>query len=289
MEFLIVSGLSGAGKSTVMSILEDSGFFCVDNLPPVLIPKFAEVCLAGMGSYERVAMVCDIRAGEQFDGLFQAMDTLKAMEFRYKVLFVDADTAAIIQRYKETRRSHPLLAETGSLSKAVERERAAMEPLRARADYIITTTTLPVRKLRGQVLDMFAPHRNTVSEMSISVTSFGFKYGIPLEADLVFDVRFLPNPFYVAELRPLTGLDKGVADYVFATPSAQELMEHLRGLMDFLLPHFVEEGKSALVIAVGCTGGRHRAVAVTHALCEYIQGLGYGAGGIGRASCRVRV
>ena len=278
MEFLIVSGLSGAGKSTVMSILEDSGFFCVDNLPPVLIPKFAAVCLAGMGSYERVAMVCDIRAGEQFDGLFQAMDTLKAMEFRYKVLFVDADTAAIIQRYKETRRSHPLLAETGSLSKAVERERAAMEPLRARADYIITTTTLPVRKLRGQVLDMFAPHRNTVSEMSISVTSFGFKYGIPLEADLVFDVRFLPNPFYVAELRPLTGLDKGVADYVFATPSAQELMEHLRGLMDFLLPHFVEEGKSALVIAVGCTGGRHRSVAVTHALCEYIQGLGYGAG-----------
>ncbi len=278
MEFLIVSGLSGAGKSTVMSILEDSGFFCVDNLPPVLIPKFAEVCLAGMGSYERVAMVCDIRAGEQFDGLFQAMDTLKAMEFRYKVLFVDADTAAIIQRYKETRRSHPLLAETGSLSKAVERERAAMEPLRARADYIITTTTLPVRKLRGQVLDMFAPHRNTVSEMSISITSFGFKYGIPLEADLVFDVRFLPNPFYVAELRPLTGLDKGVADYVFATPSAQELMEHLRGLMDFLLPHFVEEGKSALVIAVGCTGGRHRSVAVTHALCEYIQGLGYGAG-----------
>ena len=278
MEFLIVSGLSGAGKSTVMSILEDSGFFCVDNLPPVLIPKFAEVCLAGMGSYERVAMVCDIRAGEQFDGLFQAMDTLKAMEFRYKVLFVDADTAAIIQRYKETRRSHPLLSETGSLSKAVERERAAMEPLRARADYIITTTTLPVRKLRGQVLDMFAPHRNTVSEMSISVTSFGFKYGIPLEADLVFDVRFLPNPFYVAELRPLTGLDKGVADYVFATPSAQELMEHLRGLMDFLLPHFVEEGKSALVIAVGSCGGRHRSVSVAHALCEYIQGLGYGAG-----------
>ena len=278
MEFLIVSGLSGAGKSTVMSILEDSGFFCVDNLPPVLIPKFAEVCLAGMGSYERVAMVCDIRAGEQFDGLFQAMDTLKAMEFRYKVLFVDADDAAIIKRYKETRRSHPLLAEMGGLAQAVERERAAMEPLRARADYIITTTTLPVRKLRGQVLDMFAPHRNTVSEMSISVTSFGFKYGIPLEAGLVFDVRFLPNPFYVAELRPLTGLDKGVADYVFATPSAQELMEHLRGLMDFLLPHFVEEGKSALVIAVGCTGGRHRSVAVTHALCEYIQGLGYGAG-----------
>ena len=270
MEFLIVSGLSGAGKSTVMSILEDSGFFCVDNLPPVLIPKFAEVCLAGAGSYERVAMVCDIRAGEQFDGLFEAMDALSAMEFHYKVLFVDADDATIIKRYKETRRGHPLLAEAGSLSKAVERERAAMEPLRARADYIITTSSLPVRKLRGQVLDMFARNQKSANEMSVT--------GIPLEADLVFDVRFLPNPFYVEDLRPLTGLDQGVSDYVFASPSAQELMEHLRGLMDFLLPHFVEEGKSALVIAVGCTGGRHRSVAVTHALCEYIQGLGYAAG-----------
>ena len=279
MDFLIVSGLSGAGKSTVMSILEDSGFFCVDNLPPVLIPKFAELCLAGAGAYERVAMVCDIRGGENFDGLFEAMDTLRAMQFQYKVLFVDADDAAIIQRYKETRRSHPLLEEAGSLTRAVERERNVMEPVRARADYIINSTTLPVRKLRGQVLDMFAPHRrSSLKEMSVSVTSFGFKYGIPLEADLVFDVRFLPNPFYVPELRPLTGLDRGVADYVFASSAARELMGHLHGLMDFLLPHFVEEGKSALVIAVGCTGGRHRSVAVTHALCEYIQGLGYAAG-----------
>lgn len=278
MEFLIVSGLSGAGKSTVMSILEDSGFFCVDNLPPVLIPKFAELCLAGTGAYERVAMVCDIRGGENFDGLFEAMETLRSMKFQYKVLFVEADAAAIIKRYKETRRSHPLLAEAGSLPGAVELEHTVMEPVRRRADYIITTTSLPVQKLRGQVLDMFAPHRNNQNEMSISVTSFGFKYGVPLEADLVFDVRFLPNPFYVAELRPQTGLDKRVADYVFANPAAAELMEHLRSLMDFLLPHFVEEGKSALVIAVGCTGGRHRSVAVTHALCEYIQGLGYAAG-----------
>ena len=278
MEFLIVSGLSGAGKSTVISILEDSGFFCVDNLPPVLIPKFAELCLAGTGAYERVAMVCDIRGGENFDGLFEAMGALKAMEFQYKVLFVEADDDVIIQRYKETRRSHPLMEETGSLIRAVERERNVMEPVRARADYIINSTTLPVRKLRGQVLDMFAPHRNRLKEMSVSVTSFGFKYGVPLEADLVFDVRFLPNPFYVRSLRDQTGLDKGVADYVFANPAAQELMGHLRGLMDFLLPHFVEEGKSALVIAVGCTGGRHRSVAVTHALGEYIQGLGYAAG-----------
>ncbi len=278
MEFLIVSGLSGAGKSTVMSILEDSGYFCVDNLPPILIPKFAEVCLAGAGSYERVAMVCDIRGGENFDDLFEAMDALKAMEFRHKVLFVDADDAAIIKRYKETRRSHPLMEEMDSLAQAVEHERVVMEPVKARADYVITTTALPVRKLRGQVLDMFAPYRKRANEMSVTVTSFGFKYGIPLEADLVFDVRFLPNPFYVEQLRPQTGLDAGVADYVFGSPTAQELMGHLRGLMDFLLPHFVEEGKSALVVAVGCTGGRHRSVAVTHALAEYIQSLGYAAG-----------
>lgn len=278
MEFLIVSGLSGAGKSTVMSILEDSGFFCVDNLPPVLIPKFAEVCLAGMGSYERAAMVCDIRGGENFESLFQAMDALRAMEFQHKVLFVDADDSVIIKRYKETRRSHPLMGELGGLTQAVEHERAVMEPVRRRADCVINTTALPVQKLRGQVLDMFAPYRKSAGEMSVTVTSFGFKYGVPLEADLVFDVRFLPNPFYVEALRPLTGLDQGVADYVFASPTAQELLEHLRGLMDFLLPHFVEEGKSALVIAVGCTGGRHRSVAVTHAMAEYIQSLGYAAG-----------
>ena len=278
MEFLIVSGLSGAGKSTVMSILEDSGYFCVENLPPVLIPKFAEVCLAGAGSYERVAMVCDIRGGENFDGLFEAMDALRAMEFQYKVLFVDAEDAVIIKRYKETRRSHPLLAEMGGLAQAVERERAVMAPVRARADYIINTTTLPVRKLRGQVLDMFAPNRKSVSEMSVTLTSFGFKYGLPLEADLVFDVRFLPNPFYIDELRPQTGLDQGVADHALDNPAGRELLERLRGLMDFLLPHFVEEGKSALVIAIGCTGGRHRSVAVTHALTRYIQSLGYAAG-----------
>lgn len=278
MEFLIVSGLSGAGKSTVMSILEDSGFFCVDNLPPVLIPKFAELCLAGTGAYERVAMVCDIRGGENFDGLFEAMDALSAMEFRYKVLFVDAEDSVIIKRYKETRRSHPLMDELGSLTRSVEHERQVMAPVRKRADYVINTTTLPVRKLRGQVLDMFAPHRKSAGEMSVTVTSFGFKYGLPLEADLVFDVRFLPNPFYVEGLRPLTGLDQGVADYVFQSPTAQELLEKLRGLMDFLLPHFVEEGKTALVVAVGCTGGRHRSVAVTHALTEYIQSLGYAAG-----------
>lgn len=287
MEFLIVSGLSGAGKSTVMSVLEDSGFFCVDNLPPVLIPKFAEVSMAGSRSYEKVAMVCDIRGGEHFSGLFEALDALKEMHFEYKILFVDADTETIIKRYKETRRSHPLMAEGLSLVEAVEREREIMEPVRCRADHIIKTTALPAKKLKDQVRDIFAPEGKKKQEMSIAVTSFGFKYGVPMEADLVFDVRFLPNPFYLEELRNQTGLDAGVRDYVFSYRQTDEFMSHLYGMIDFLLPHFAEEGKSALVIAIGCTGGHHRSVAVTHALAEHIRALGYEAGENHRDMTRV--
>ncbi len=278
MEFIIVSGLSGAGKSTVISILEDSGFFCVDNLPPVLIPKFAELCLAGTGAYERVAMVCDIRGGQNFDALFDSLDALKEMQFDYKILFVEADTETIIKRYKETRRAHPLMTGDMTLTEAVEEERRAMEPVRARAAYIIKTTALSTKKLRDEVLSLFAPNREKKEEMSISVTSFGFKYGIPMEADMVFDVRFLPNPFYVDELRPMCGLDAPVRDYIFQYQETEEFMGHLERLMAFLLPRFVEEGKSALVIAVGCTGGRHRSVAVTRALAQTIRKLGYNAG-----------
>ena len=278
MEFIIVSGLSGAGKSTVISILEDSGFFCVDNLPPVLIPKFAELCLAGTGSYERVAMVCDIRAGQAFDGLLEALSDLTEMRFAYKILFVEADTETIIKRYKETRRAHPLMTGDVTLTEAVELERRTMEPVRQRAAYIIKTTALSTKKLRDEVLRLFAPNRDKKEEMSISVTSFGFKYGIPMEADMVFDVRFLPNPFYVDGLRPLTGLDAPVRDYVFQYRETEEFMGHLERLMEFLLPRFVEEGKSALVIAIGCTGGRHRSVAVTRALSQLIRKMGYNAG-----------
>lgn len=289
MEFLIVSGLSGAGKSTVMSILEDSGYFCMDNLPPVLIPKFAEMCMGGASIYEQVAMVCDIRGGMNFDPLFSALDTLREMKFDYKIVFVDAETKTIIKRYKETRRSHPLMTDGKdlTLTEAVELEREMMEPVRQRAQYIITTTDLPTKKLKDQVLDLFVPGRKKKNEMSISVTSFGFKYGVPLEADLVFDVRFLPNPFYVEELRPQTGLDAPVRDYVFACRETIEFMEHLKSMIAFLLPNFMEEGKSALVIAVGCTGGHHRSVAVTHALAEYIRELGYSAGENHRDMTRV--
>lgn len=280
MEFLIISGLSGAGKSTVMSVLEDSGFFCVDNLPPVLIPKFAELCLAGTGTYERVAMACDIRGSKKFDALFESLDELKKQKFDYRILFVEASTETIIKRYKETRRSHPLMTEGGSLTQAVEEERRVMEPVRRRASHTIDTSALSARKLRDRVLEICMPNgkKGHHHQMSISVTSFGFKYGIPVEADLVFDVRFLPNPFYVESLRNQTGLDAGVRDYVFGYSQTDEFMTHLYGMIDFLLPHFVEEGKSALVIAIGCTGGHHRSVAVTHALAEHIRGLGYEAG-----------
>ena len=227
MRFVIVTGMSGAGKSTALNRLEDMGYFCVDNLPPALIPKFAELCQAGTGTYERVAMVCDIRGGQTFDGLFEALDDLKEMRMDYKILFVEADTETIIKRYKETRRRHPLMTGDVTLPDAVERERAAMEPVRERAAYVLETTALSTKKLRDEVLRLFAPNREKREEMSISVTSFGFKYGIPMEADMVFDARFLPNPFYIDGLRNLTGLDEPVRNYIFGFPSAREFLAHL--------------------------------------------------------------
>lgn len=275
MQLFIVSGLSGAGKSTVMSILEDSGYFCVDNLPPVLIPKFAELCQMGNGTHQRAAVVCDIRGGSPFEGLFEALDALDRMQVPYKVLFVDADDQTIIKRYKETRRSHPLMETQGTLAKAVQKERELMEPVRSRADIVLQTNAMSTRKLRDRVLELVYPGRRKDSELNVCVTSFGFKYGLPMEADLVFDVRFLPNPFYIESLRPHTGLDDGVRDYVFQFAQSHEFLTKLEDMVDFLLPQFVEEGKSMVVVAIGCTGGQHRSVAMIHALAEHIQGLGY--------------
>lgn len=277
MEFVIVSGLSGAGKSTVVAIMEDMGFYCVDNLPAPLIPKFAELCMASPGKYNRVAVVCDIRAGQTFDGLFAALDELKQMGCEYRILFVDAARDIIIQRYKETRRSHPLEADGCALSRAVDREIALMEPVRARADYLIRTTALSTAKLRGEVLRLFGNGEER-TQMNVSVISFGFKYGVPIEADLVFDVRFLPNPFYIAELKNQTGLDEPVRAFVFGYQQTLDFMRHLEDMMSFLLPRFVEEGKTALVIAIGCTGGQHRSVAIARALAEFIRQKGYDAG-----------
>ena len=274
MEFIIISGLSGAGKSKAASFMEDMGFFCVDNLPAPLIPKFAELGMAGTGEYDRVVLVTDVRSGTHFSALFQSLEALKGMKCPYRILYMDASDDVIIKRYKETRRSHPLAEECDSLEGAIALERRMLAPLRERAEFVVDTSDLSTAKLRGELLRLFG-RGSQEGAMTVSVTSFGFKHGLPREADLVFDVRFLPNPYYVQELRPRTGLDDGVRDYVFSGGAAGEFLEKLQDLVGFLLPKYVEEGKTALVVAVGCTGGHHRSVAIAHALAAYIRGRGY--------------
>ena len=275
MEFIIISGLSGAGKSKAASIMEDMDFFCVDNLPAPLIPKFAELGMAGQGEYDRVVLVTDVRGGTNFDSLFRALSDLKAMKCSYRILFMEASDETIIKRYKESRRSHPLAEACDSLEQAIALERRMLAPLRERAEYIIDTSNLSTAKLKGELRRLFAKGETAQGQMDVRVLSFGFKNGIPMEADLVFDARFLPNPYYVQELRPLTGLDTGVRDYVFAAPAAEEFLRRLGDLIGWLLPRYEEEGKTALVIAVGCTGGHHRSVAIAHALAGEIKSLGY--------------
>ena len=274
MEFLIISGLSGAGKSRAASVMEDLGYFCVDNLPVPLIPKFAELGMGGNGEYDRVVLVTDIRGGTNFEGLFQALDRLSAMKCSYRILFMDASDATIIKRYKETRRVHPLGEECASLEQAIEMERQVLAPLRERADWIVDTTGLTLGQLRSKLLSLFSKGTEE-GKMEVHVLSFGFKHGVPMEADLVFDVRFLPNPYYVPELRGLTGLDEGVRDYVFSHPQSDEFLKRLSDFVSYLLPRYAEEGKTSLTIAVGCTGGHHRSVAVAHALAQVIAGQGF--------------
>lgn len=274
MEILIISGLSGAGKSKAASYLEDMGFYIVDNMPAAMILKFAEFCAGGNGRYDRVALVYDVRTANSFTELFDVLDKLKAMDGVCRMLFLEASPETIIKRYKETRRRHPLAGQADSLEEAVRKERELMAPVRDRADFVIDTSRTSTAQLRGELLRLFDT-KGEKGGMTVSVTSFGFKYGLPLEADLVFDVRFMPNPFYIEDLRPQTGLDSAVADYVFSFPQTGAFLKKLEDLLAFTLPLYAEEGKTSLSIAVGCTGGHHRSVAVTHALTEYIRGLGY--------------
>lgn len=273
MDFLIISGLSGAGKSRAADILEDLDYYCVDNMPVALLPRFAELCLATQGRYERVALVIDVRERESFKGLFRALDELWNKGLEYRILFMEADKQTIVRRYKETRRPHPLLAEGGSIEEAIDRETRLLAPIRERADFTINTTGLTTAMLQSRIADLFLDGRARRG-ISVTVTAFGYKYGLPMDADLVFDVRFLPNPFYVEELRPLSGLDAPVRDFVFSYADARRFLEHLTGLIDFLLPLYLEEGKYTLNIAVGCTGGRHRSVAVAQALTGHLREKG---------------
>ncbi len=276
MDFIIISGLSGAGKSKVASFLEDMGFYVVDNMPAALMPRFAELCLAGQGKYDQVALVNDIRGGQTFDDLFNALSQLEQMGCDYKILFVEASTETIIKRYKETRRMHPLARHGRSLAEAVQQEKSTLAPVRQRAEYIIDTTALSTAKLRGELLRIFGDGKEEQA-MTVNVISFGFKYGIPIEADLVFDVRFLPNPFYLAELRHQTGLDEPVRSFLFRYQQTLDFMSHLESMLSFLLPLYLAEGKTVLVIAIGCTGGQHRSVAITRAVADFIRQKGYPA------------
>ena len=275
MEILIISGLSGAGKSRAASFLEDMGFYIVDNMPAAMILKFAEFCAGGSQRYDKVALVYDVRTANSPTELFDVLDALKHSGGVCSLLFLEAEPETIIKRYKETRRRHPLMKQADSLEKAVLEERDMMAPLRQRADYIIDTTHLSTAQLRGELLRNFGSGAAEKEGMSVSVTSFGFKHGLPMEADLVFDVRFMPNPYYIQELREKSGLDREVSDYVFSFQQTHDYMAKLRDLLAFTLPLYAEEGKTELVIAIGCTGGHHRSVAVTHALAADIRDLGY--------------
>ncbi len=265
MEFLIISGMSGAGKSQAADILEDMDYYCVDNLPLALLPRFAELCIASSGRYDRVALVTDVRERESIEGLLPALDGLWEMGLEYRILFMEADVPTIVRRYKGSRRPHPMLTPGGTIDDAVRREIAALAPVRERADYIINTTGLTSSMLQSRIRDLLKQHER---RFAITVTAFGYKYGLPMDADLVFDVRFLPNPYYVSELRPLSGLDANVANFVLGREEAREFMDRLGALLDLLIPLYAEEGRYTLHIAVGCTGGRHRSVAVANALAS---------------------
>lgn len=268
VELIVITGLSGAGRTQAMQSLEDQGFFCVDNLPPTFLVKFAELCAQSRGKVSKAAIVCDLRGGEFFSSLSEALSNLEKEGFRLQVLFLDASDETLIRRYKESRRRHPLSPQ-GRVLDGIQAERQQLEDLRIRADTIIDTSNLSSQQLRSKVAELFSKTKG-LRQMAVSVISFGFKYGIPLDADLVMDVRFLPNPFYIQALRPLTGEHILVQDYVFGNTMAQEFMEKYLALLEFILPNYVKEGKTHLVIGIGCTGGQHRSVAIAERVGQFL-------------------
>jgi UPF0042 nucleotide-binding protein len=265
-DLVIITGFSGAGKSTAMNVFEDAGYFCVDNLPPEMIRSLVELFMHEGSKVERAAVVSDVRGGVYFEALQAVVEELDALGLTHQVLFLEAAEQTLVNRYKETRRRHPL-APDGSVGEGVTAERSLLEPLRSRANLVIDTTTMSAATLRGKIADELLP-RQHATRLAVTFMSFGFKHGPPREEDLAFDVRFLPNPYYEPELRELTGRDQAVIDYIAHDGRLEELYKRLHALLDFLLPQYVAEGKSHLVIAVGCTGGRHRSVAIAEHLAE---------------------
>ncbi len=273
MRFVIVTGMSGAGKSTALKKLEDMGFFCVDNLPVMLIKRFADIAYDDELSVDNVAIGVDIRSGESLNQLSVLLEDMKKSSYSYEILFLDATEPELVKRFKETRRKHPL-SKSGRINEGIVRERQKIEFLKQRADYIIDTSGLLTRELGAEIEKIFLSGE-AYNNMIITVMSFGFKYGIPRDSDLVFDVRFLPNPYYVEELRPLTGNDKAVADMVMDCEEYEQFMKKMVDMIEFLVPNYKKEGKNQLVISVGCTGGKHRSVTVANALYERLGHLPY--------------
>lgn len=274
MQLVIVTGMSGSGKSTAMKVLEDIGFYCIDNLPPLLIPKFVDICEQTGGSLNKVAVAIDIRTGDMFSEILTTLRTLREqMHTQLKVIFMEATNDTLIRRYKETRRKHPLLEKCCTLEEAIQLEREQLHPLQSVSDYYIETTRLSTSQLGAEVRELFLD--NQTDSMLIKVMSFGYKYGLSTEADLVFDVRCLPNPYYVSELKSHTGCESCVRDYVMKYRQSQELYQKLSDLLTFLLPLYIAEGKAQLVVAFGCTGGKHRSVTFAELIGDALREQGY--------------
>lgn len=274
MDLLIISGLSGAGKSRVADILEDMNFYCVDNMPVELMPLFADFCIATKGRYERVALVTDVRNLDGFDNLFAALEQMKNIGCDYKILYVEASVDTIVKRYKETRRKHPLDPDGGNLNDSIIKEAELLKPIKDKADYIIDTSNMTLSRLQKRLSTIFT-YSDAKFRFNVNIMSFGYKYGIPIDADIVLDVRFLLNPYYVPELRDHNGTEPEVSDYVFTDPRSAEYVKKVTDLLAFLLPNYIEEGKTSIVICIGCTGGKHRSVAITEALGREIAKLDY--------------
>lgn len=268
MNLIIVTGLSGAGKSRTVQCLEDIGYFCVDNMPPQLLLKFVELCRSNETA-KGIAIVCDIRSGAMFSDLLSSLDELRAAGHPYDLLYLEASDEALIMRYKETRRQHPL-AKEGRIVDGIKKEREILSSVRQKATHILDTSTLKASQLSAAIADIYGG-RAKLDGLYINVMSFGFKYGIPLDSDLVFDVRFLPNPFYIKELKNHTGTESCVFDYVMSFEQSREFLDKLFDMVEYLIPHYIEEGKTNLVIAIGCTGGHHRSVTVAEALLKRLK------------------
>ena len=267
MRLVIITGMSGAGKSTALKMLEDVGYFCVDNLPVPLIPKVADLWKASGTEISKAALGVDIRSGQTFYELHKVLDELDGAKIQYEILYLESEDDVLIKRYKETRRFHPLAGSQGRIEDGIREERKKLQFLKERADYIIDTSHMLTRELKAELNKIFVQNKE-YKNLYISVMSFGFKYGIPTDADLVFDVRFLPNPYYIDQLRPKTGNDPEVRDYVMSSKTAVTFLEKLTDMVEFLIPNYIQEGKTQLVIAVGCTGGKHRSVTLANALYQ---------------------